>query len=153
MVSMLMSHFSRLYLLLTYLKAYDAWWTKLYQPRRVWSRSLQGSINPWLQSRHIRIRKTVFQLLHEVISPVIWLICTGRICPGRYFAEADIWLAMANILTVFDIKPAVDDQGADILPDPQAFISGLNRWVNFVNNCSSTVLMYQIAGHCRTNAA
>ncbi|PAV19382.1 cytochrome P450 [Pyrrhoderma noxium] len=51
-----------------------------------------------------------------------------RICPGRYFAEADIWLAMANILTVFDIKPAVDDQGADILPDPQAFISGLNSW-------------------------
>ena len=60
---------------------------------------------------------------------------------------------MANILTVFDIKPAVDDKGVDILPDSQAFVSGLNRQVDFVKNNSSTVLMYQIAGHCRTNAA
>ena len=60
---------------------------------------------------------------------------------------------MANILTVFDIKPAVDDKGVDILPDSQAFVSGLNRQVDFANNNSSTVLMYRIVGHCHINAA
>ncbi|CDO76603.1 hypothetical protein BN946_scf184868.g17 [Trametes cinnabarina] len=48
----------------------------------------------------------------------------GRICPGQAFAEATIWLAVANIVALFDICKAVDE----IIP-PGAFIPGLTKWV------------------------
>ncbi|KAL5536335.1 hypothetical protein ACEPAF_156 [Sanghuangporus sanghuang] len=50
-----------------------------------------------------------------------------RICPGRHFAEADLWLAIANILAVFDILPTKDQNGADIIPKVE-FTPGLNSW-------------------------
>ncbi|KAL5492942.1 hypothetical protein ACEPAI_4390 [Sanghuangporus weigelae] len=50
-----------------------------------------------------------------------------RICPGRHFAEADLWLAIANILAVYDILPTKDENGADILPKVE-FTAGLNSW-------------------------
>ncbi|EJD04870.1 cytochrome P450 [Fomitiporia mediterranea MF3/22] len=31
-----------------------------------------------------------------------------RACPGRYFADSSAWLAMANILAAFDIRPPID---------------------------------------------
>jgi len=31
-----------------------------------------------------------------------------RVCPGRFFAEASLWLAIANVLAVFDILPELD---------------------------------------------
>ncbi|KAL0952770.1 hypothetical protein HGRIS_006998 [Hohenbuehelia grisea] len=34
-----------------------------------------------------------------------------RICPGRYVADATVWLAIAAILTTFDIGPGVDEAG------------------------------------------
>ena len=34
-----------------------------------------------------------------------------RICPGRYFVDANLWLMMSNILTVFDIGPPLDSSG------------------------------------------
>ncbi|KZS90971.1 cytochrome P450 [Sistotremastrum niveocremeum HHB9708] len=40
-----------------------------------------------------------------------------RICPGRHFATSWLWLAIATILTVFDISPEVDAAGNDMLPD------------------------------------
>ncbi|KAH8114941.1 cytochrome P450 [Phellopilus nigrolimitatus] len=40
-----------------------------------------------------------------------------RICPGRFFADTSIWLAIANILTVFDILPPIDpDTGKETMP-------------------------------------
>ncbi|EJD42060.1 cytochrome P450 [Auricularia subglabra TFB-10046 SS5] len=39
-----------------------------------------------------------------------------RICPGRYFADAEIWLMMATMLYCFDILPAIDEQGREIIP-------------------------------------
>ncbi|EJD37771.1 cytochrome P450 [Auricularia subglabra TFB-10046 SS5] len=47
-------------------------------------------------------------------------ICFGfgrRICPGRYFAEAEVWLMMTSVLYCFDITPAKDASGADIVPN------------------------------------
>ncbi|KAH8114936.1 hypothetical protein DFH11DRAFT_1761815 [Phellopilus nigrolimitatus] len=39
------------------------------------------------------------------------------ICPGRFFADASIWLAIANILAVFDILPPIDpDTGKETMP-------------------------------------
>ncbi|PPQ87697.1 hypothetical protein CVT25_011464 [Psilocybe cyanescens] len=39
-----------------------------------------------------------------------------RICPGRYMAFSAVWIAIASLLTVYDIKKAVDDEGNVIEP-------------------------------------
>ncbi|KAL0958419.1 hypothetical protein HGRIS_000559 [Hohenbuehelia grisea] len=39
-----------------------------------------------------------------------------RICPGRYMAEDSVWIAIATLLSVFDIRKAVDAQGRTIQP-------------------------------------
>lgn len=38
-----------------------------------------------------------------------------RICPGRYFTDAEIWLTMATLLYCFDILPAIKE-GEEVLP-------------------------------------
>ncbi|KIY47202.1 cytochrome P450 [Fistulina hepatica ATCC 64428] len=40
-----------------------------------------------------------------------------RICPGRHLANAELFIAVASILTVFDIRPAVDSNGVEIKPE------------------------------------
>ena len=41
----------------------------------------------------------------------------SRICPGRFLADANIWLIIANVLAVFDILPAIDPStGREIAP-------------------------------------
>lgn len=41
-----------------------------------------------------------------------------RICPGRFFADATVWLTVANVLAFFDIGPIVDpESGKELLPD------------------------------------
>ncbi|KAH9478027.1 Cytochrome P450 monooxygenase 98 [Psilocybe cubensis] len=39
-----------------------------------------------------------------------------RICPGRYMAFSSVWIAVASLLTVYDIKKAVDEEGNVIEP-------------------------------------
>lgn len=39
-----------------------------------------------------------------------------RICPGRHFADAAMWLAAATILACFDIVRAKTADGDDIIP-------------------------------------
>ncbi|KAJ3485910.1 hypothetical protein NLI96_g4615 [Meripilus lineatus] len=39
-----------------------------------------------------------------------------RICPGRYLAEASLWIVVATLLSTFDIYPAKDEHGNDIIP-------------------------------------
>nr|ANC28041.1 cytochrome P450 [Polyporus umbellatus] len=46
-----------------------------------------------------------------------------RICPGKNFADASIWYAIANMIATMNISPAQDQYGRDIIPEP-AFISG-----------------------------
>ncbi|KAI0720390.1 cytochrome P450 [Fomitopsis betulina] len=48
-----------------------------------------------------------------------------RICPGRRFADTNIWLAMAHLVAIFDIEKARDSEGNEITP-PVAFESGLS---------------------------
>ncbi|EJC99756.1 cytochrome P450 [Fomitiporia mediterranea MF3/22] len=58
-----------------------------------------------------------FMGVHPEMEPSAAVFGFGRrICPGRVFAEASLWLVIANILAVFDISPAADDQGNEILP-------------------------------------
>lgn len=47
-----------------------------------------------------------------------------RICPGRHFADDTMWLTVATVLACFDIAPAKDANGKDIIPDG-AMRSGL----------------------------
>jgi cytochrome P450 len=37
-----------------------------------------------------------------------------RICPGRFFAEANIWMLMTNMIATMDIGKAVDEKGREI---------------------------------------
>ena len=46
------------------------------------------------------------------------LLTRSRICPGRFIADANIWLVIANVLSAFDILPAIDSTtGEEILPE------------------------------------
>ncbi|KAI0637236.1 cytochrome P450 [Trametes polyzona] len=40
-----------------------------------------------------------------------------RICPGRFMALDAMWIAVACVLTLFEIKKAVDEDGREITPD------------------------------------
>ena len=51
-----------------------------------------------------------------------------RICPGRYMAEAQVWLSVASMLSVFHIGPGVESMGMPIKTTP-AFSSGLIWYV------------------------
>lgn len=42
-----------------------------------------------------------------------------RVCPGRYFAEAAIFINVAAALHVFDISPPLDEQGSPITIVPR----------------------------------
>ncbi|KAF8154807.1 cytochrome P450 [Crassisporium funariophilum] len=47
-----------------------------------------------------------------------------RVCPGRYMAEAQVWISIASILSVFNISAPVDEMGNPIQIKP-AFSSGM----------------------------
>ncbi|EKM55870.1 uncharacterized protein PHACADRAFT_144742 [Phanerochaete carnosa HHB-10118-sp] len=55
-------------------------------------------------------------LLDEVPEPIEAFGFGRRTCPGRYFAHDVLWLAIANILTVFKIERSVDERGNTIEP-------------------------------------
>ncbi|KAH9886935.1 cytochrome P450 [Cubamyces lactineus] len=46
-----------------------------------------------------------------------------RVCPGRDFADNSVWLAMANVISLFDISKTVDCYGHEVTPAPE-FHSG-----------------------------
>ena len=48
-----------------------------------------------------------FRLLKHMLS----LVHGYRICPGRYFADAALFINIASVLHVFDITPPLDDDG------------------------------------------
>jgi cytochrome P450 len=37
-----------------------------------------------------------------------------RICPGRFFSDAGLFSTVSHILTVFDIKPGLDENGNEV---------------------------------------
>ncbi|KAF8837243.1 cytochrome P450 [Paxillus ammoniavirescens] len=42
-----------------------------------------------------------------------------RVCPGRYLAEASLWIAIVSVLAVFQIRKAKNERGEDIEIVPQ----------------------------------
>jgi len=49
-----------------------------------------------------------------------------RVCPGRAFAEANLWLVIANTIAVMDVRKALDQSGNPIIPTGE-FESGAIR--------------------------
>jgi len=49
-----------------------------------------------------------------------------RVCPGKAFAEANLWLVMANTIAVMDIRKVLDQNGSPITPTGE-FESGAIR--------------------------
>lgn len=41
-------------------------------------------------------------------------ITSLRICPGRDLGEALVWSTIVSLLSVFDLRPAVDAKGKEI---------------------------------------
>ena len=51
------------------------------------------------------------------LDPALAVFGFGRrICPGRHFADASLWLSMASILYTFNILPPLDENGNEVLP-------------------------------------
>ncbi|KAI8994213.1 cytochrome P450 [Trametes punicea] len=51
----------------------------------------------------------------DVLDPATMAFGFGRrICPGRYFAEAGLFIMIASVLHVFEIHPPVDEHGRAI---------------------------------------
>ena len=40
-----------------------------------------------------------------------------RICPGRFMADAELWITFATLLVTFNIRRALDENGNEIVPD------------------------------------
>ena len=49
-----------------------------------------------------------------------------RICPGRFLALETLWIVMACTLAVFEISPAVDEDGNEV-PPKEEYTSGVMR--------------------------
>ena len=65
-----------------------------------------------------------------VKSMIISDVCSDisdRICPGRYFVDASLWLMMSNILAVFDIGPPLDSLGKPQKIGPIEYTDGITR--------------------------
>ena len=55
-----------------------------------------------------------------------------RICVGLHLARASLFITVSRILWAFDILPAVDETGREVLPDVNNFTNGFNsRPVSF----------------------
>ncbi|KAH9911824.1 O-methylsterigmatocystin oxidoreductase [Epithele typhae] len=64
----------------------------------------------------------------EVRNPTDFVFGFGRrICPGRHYAESDIFLTMAHIIHVFDIRPPVDEDGREVAIEPK-MVNGFVSW-------------------------
>ncbi|KAI0753687.1 cytochrome P450 [Fomes fomentarius] len=74
----------------------------------------------FVPERHLREAK----LMDAQELPSSFIFGFGRrVCPGQAFADASLWLALANIVAAFDIRKPVDGAGNEYTP-PAAFKPG-----------------------------
>ncbi|KAI0351223.1 cytochrome P450 [Trametes cingulata] len=97
--------------------------------------------NTWAMTRDRRYFKDPEEFLperylvsdeesNELLLPSSFIFGFGRrVCPGQALADPSIWLAMANVLAVFDIKKPVDDAGHEFTPSAE-FLSGFTKYVH-----------------------
>lgn len=80
----------------------------------------------------------------------LWLIMRIRsICPGRWLAQSEMWIAIASILSMFDIRPIQNERGEDVLPPPEFHVS-LTRCGHFTFDCD-LLLFAEKVPFCEAN--
>ena len=91
-----------------------------------------AEFDPW---RWADIRQDDAESLrHQMVATGSTLLHFGHgkhACPGRFFADASAWIAIARMLAVFSISKPLDANGKQIEQN-MTFMSGLNRWVLFL---------------------
>lgn len=60
--------------------------------------------------------RVIHILLVNLLSPLI-PSTSDRICPGRHFAEASLFIMVASILHTLSIDNVLDDHGLPIIPE------------------------------------
>lgn len=64
-----------------------------------------------------------------------------RVCPGKLFAEASVWLLMVNIVATMNIEKSVDDMGQPLTSNAEyigsyvryGFASGISAFFNIAH--------------------
>ena len=51
-----------------------------------------------------------------------------RVCPGAHLARNSLFITIARLLWAFYIKPEVDEDGIEVLPDPWNYTDGFNSF-------------------------
>lgn len=52
-----------------------------------------------------------------------------RKCPGLLLAKDSVWIVIASVLSAFNVKPAKDSEGVDIIPE-ETYCPGLLRYTS-----------------------
>ncbi|KAF9816991.1 hypothetical protein IEO21_03756 [Rhodonia placenta] len=85
--------------------------------------------NAWAMTRDVRtyvdpevFRPERFQDLpvgaKDTMDPRCYMFGFGRrVCPGKLLADSSLWLAMASIISTFDVVPSRDARGRQIIPE------------------------------------
>lgn len=93
-----------------------------------------------LPSRLTRSLVLVVGECHEILSDFSYLTGVFRVCPGKGFAEANIWLLAVNFIAMFSMEKAVDSAG-NIISIPGDYNSGYIRYNGLsVRICVSLIL-------------
>lgn len=73
-----------------------------------------------------------------------------RVCPGKTFAETNVWLLMANIVATMNIEKSVDKLGQPITPNTE-YIGSYVRYVHphLVSGISVFSLMAHHSRHVK----
>jgi len=72
----------------------------------------------------------------------------GRVCPGRYMADATVWASIASLLSVFDFKKARDAEGKEINITPMFSDGGVRQATRICNFAwPSHVAQHSIPSH------
>ena len=62
-------------------------------------------------------------------SSLLNLTLFDRMCPGRWLSYDSIWIAVASVLSVYNISAAIDDNGLPMQPSVE-YTSSSFRWVS-----------------------
>ena len=72
-----------------------------------------------------------------------------RVCPGKAFGEASVWLLTANIVATMNIEKSVDEVGQPITPNPE-YIGSLVRYVVPSSDFGDLCVVSLMAHHSQT---
>lgn len=87
--------------------------------RKSFGRSASSGMACWILLSAIRIYSSSGTDEGESSKPWLYLKLTShcllpRICPGRHFADDLLYITIATVLHVFDIRPPLDEGGQPI---------------------------------------